>query len=120
MICSADVCVAMIPEWPWAKYGFHGSPTKLFEYMALKRTVVTTNHGQMSEILNDGIDAILCSYDASELLRKLLELKSDRDKTGVIGQNAWQRVHDEFNWECITEKTLLIFESLVNHNSEKY
>lgn len=109
-ICAADVCVALIPEWHWTKYGFHGPPTKLLEYMAFMKPVVTSNHGQMHEIIRDGEDGILCENDPQDILRKLLFLRDNPERAIDIGRHAWERIQTEFNWQRNVAETLQVFE----------
>jgi glycosyltransferase involved in cell wall biosynthesis len=109
-ICAADVCVALIPEWPWSKYGFHGSPTKLFEYMAFMVPVVTSNHSQMRDIIRDGEDGLLAENNPESILEKLLFVKENPEHAQRIGQNAWSKIHAEFNWQHNVRETLLVFE----------
>ncbi len=109
-ICASDVCVALIPEWPWSKYGFHGSPTKLFEYMAFMVPVLTSNHSQMRDIISDGEDGLLTENDPESILEKLLYVKENPEHAQRIGKQAWLKVQTEFNWEHNVSETLAVFE----------
>ncbi|MEL7023451.1 MAG: glycosyltransferase family 4 protein [Pseudomonadota bacterium] len=111
-ICGADVCVSIHPQYPWAKHGFHNSPMKLFEYMACARASVTSDHGQMAELIRDGQDGLLCQNDPVEILAKLKSLRDDPELTQQLGMNAWQRIQQEFSWRNhVVPKTLAVFES---------
>ena len=112
-ICASDACVSLHPEYPWSKYGFHNSPMKLFEYMACMRPVVTSNHGQMKEIINDGVNGLLCTNDAKDILEKLVLLKNDSELAARLGRNGWECVQQEFSWQCNVEKTLVLFEKIL-------
>ncbi len=109
-ICAADVCVALIPEWPWSKYGFHGSPTKLFEYMAFMVPVLTSNHSQMSDIISDGEEGLLTENDSKSILEKLLYVKENPEHAQRIGRQAWSKIQTEFNWQHNVSETLAVFE----------
>ena len=108
-ICAADVCVALPPEWTWTKYGFHGSPTKLFEYMACMTAVVTSNIGQMKDILNHKIDSMLSETDPEDVLEHLLYLRDNPEARTAIAREGWLRVQTELNWGRIVVDTLQIF-----------
>lgn len=112
-ICASDACVSLHPEYPWSKYGFHNSPMKLFEYMACMRPVVTSNHGQMKEIINDGVNGLLCTNDAKDILEKLVLLKENSELAATLGRNGWERIQQEFSWRCNVEKTLALFEKIL-------
>ena len=112
-ICAADACVSLHPEYPWSKYNFHNSPMKLFEYMACMTPSLASNHGQMREIINDGIDGILCENNADAILQKILFLKNNPDKAKEIGLNSWLRIQNDLNWENNVIKTINCFEQYV-------
>jgi len=109
-ICAADVCIALIPEWPWSKYGFHGSPTKLFEYMAFMVPVLTSNHSQMRDIIKDGEDGLLTENDPEGILEKLLYIKANPEQANKIGKQAWLKIQTEYNWQYNANETLAVFE----------
>ncbi len=108
-ICASDVCVALIPEWPWSKHGFHGSPTKLFEYMAFMAPVVTSNHSQMRDLIKDGEDGLLVENDPESILQKLLFVKNNPEHAQRIGRQAWSKIRTEFNWQHNVSETLAVF-----------
>ncbi len=108
-ICAADVCVSLPPDWTWTKYGFHGSPTKLFEYMACMTAVVTSNIGQMKDILNHKTDAVLSETDPEEILAHLIYLRDNPEEREAIAREGWLRVQTELNWGRNVTDTLRIF-----------
>jgi glycosyltransferase involved in cell wall biosynthesis len=117
-ICGADACVSIHPEYPWAKHGFHNSPMKLFEYMACARPAVTSNHGQMKEIIRDGVDGVLCKNEPRDILNKLKFLQQNPDQARTIGHNAWARIHQELSWrDNVVSNTLLLFQRLLESNN---
>ena len=113
-ICMADVCVALPPKWHWSPYGFHGSPMKLFEYMAGMTPVVTSNHSQMSEILKNKHDAVLTENTPEAILENIIFVKDNPDKAKVIGRNGWQKIQDELNWQNNANVTIDIFKRYLN------
>jgi glycosyltransferase involved in cell wall biosynthesis len=112
-ICGADACVSLHPDYPWTRYGFHNSPMKMFEYMACMRPVVASNHGQMKEIISDGVDGILCENNTTEILAKLIYLRDHPEDAARIGEQGWNRIQSEFNWPRNVAKTLQVFEQLL-------
>jgi len=107
-ICAADACVALHPEYFWSKWKFHGSPMKLFEYMGCMSPVVTSNLGQMREIINDGVDGLLCENEPRDILRKLIFLRDNPDKAENIGKKGWENIQAGLSWRENTEKTLAV------------
>lgn len=56
---------------------FFGSPTKLFEYMAAGRPLVASRLGQIEEVLEDGVNALLVPPGDVEALATALECVLD-------------------------------------------
>ncbi len=110
-ICAADACVAFHPEYFWSRYKFHGSPMKLFEYMACMAPSVTSNLGQMREIIRDGEDGTLCENDPRGIFRKLVFLKDNPDKAKSIGRKGWERIQSDFNWKNNVKKPYIFLNS---------
>ena len=53
------------------------SPLKIFEYMASKRPIVSSNHLVLKEVLKNNINSILCNpSNLNEWLKALNRLKS--------------------------------------------
>lgn len=112
-VCGSDACVSLHPEYPWSKYNFHNSPLKLFEYMACMRPSVASNHGQMREIINNGVDGLLCENSPQDILDKLQYLRDHPDRAADIGRKAWERVQADFNWPRNVRETLHVFDRVV-------
>ncbi len=113
-ICAADVCVALHPEYHWSEWGFHGSPMKLFEYMACMRASVTSDLGQMEDILQDGSDAILCKNEPRDILNKLIALRDDPQRTLEIGRQGWARIQSDFNWPRNVDESVKVFQRAID------
>ncbi|MEV4444878.1 glycosyltransferase family 4 protein [Streptomyces mirabilis] len=79
---------------------FFGSPTKLFEYMALGRPVVASRLEQIGEMLTDGVTAVLTEpgdpKSLAEGVTRVLELT---DHGAALGRNARQEALAEHTWE---------------------
>jgi glycosyltransferase involved in cell wall biosynthesis len=90
---------------------FFGSPTKLFEYMAMGKGIVASNLDQIGEFLKHGETAWLVQpgdpHDLAAGLRTLIENPVLRKK---IGKNARKDVLDRYTWRCHTER---IIENLI-------
>lgn len=108
-ICAADACVCLHPEYFWSKYGFHNSPMKLFEYMACMRPIVTSRHGQMSQIIQHGVNGLLCDNFPQEVLLNLLLLRDNPNQAERLGRKAWLSIQSEYNWPRNVLLTLELF-----------
>lgn len=79
---------------------FFGSPTKLFEYMAMKKPIIASNLDQIGEILTHGKDAYLIPpgdiYALTTAMKILVGDKSLREK---LGHEAREKVLSAFTWD---------------------
>lgn len=109
-ICMADACIALHPDWFWTRHGVHGSPTKLWEYMACMTPVVTSNRGQMAEVIQHGKNGLLTGDAPSDILSQLIRLRDDRDLAQSIGLAGWQLVQEKLNWPHVAKQTADVFD----------
>lgn len=80
---------------------FFGSPTKLFEYMAMGKAIVASNLDQMAEILNTRDNALLFEAgDMKQLTNAILLLASDSELRLSLGKKARETVVERFTWEA--------------------
>ena len=91
-----DVAVAPYP----AMGDFYFSPIKLYEYMAAGRAVVASRVGQVAEIIEDGVNALLYEPgDRAGFVNCLKRLQKDNALRMELGRRAsaacsghtWQR-----------------------------
>jgi len=86
---------------------FFGSPTKLFEYMAMERAIISSNIGQMKEILKDGKTALLVKAgDVKALMLAMKKLADDKALRKHLGKNARKEVIEKYTWDKHVERIL--------------
>ena len=79
---------------------FFGSPTKLFEYMAMGKAIVASDLDQIGAILSSGVDAVLFKPgDFRELADKILMLVGNPSLRQQLGINARNKVVKSYTWE---------------------
>lgn len=79
---------------------FFGSPTKIFEYMAMGKAIITSAVDQIEEIFVNEEDALLCEPgDIDELCNTLYRLLVDNDMREKLGRNARKKVCANYTWE---------------------
>jgi glycosyltransferase involved in cell wall biosynthesis len=98
LLASMDVGLAPYPPSP----GFYFSPLKVYEYMAAGLAVVASQIGQLADLIEPGVNGLLCPPgDAAALAAALERLHRDaawRKRLGqaarmtVLGQHTWDRV----------------------------
>jgi glycosyltransferase involved in cell wall biosynthesis len=115
LLAASDILVS--PHVPNADGSrFFGSPTKLFEYMAMARAIVASDLEQIGDILAPGARverlredggesetahavAILCRPGSAGDIRTALEFLADRPAVRrALGRNARDRVLTTFTW----------------------
>ena len=113
-ICQADLGVALHPEYFWSKWKFHGSPMKMFEYMACSTPVLASDLGQMKELLSDGYDALLCANDPEKILEKIIFARDNPAQLKKIAESGRSRVQSELSWANNVKVTIGKFSSLTS------
>jgi glycosyltransferase involved in cell wall biosynthesis len=92
---------------------FFGSPTKLFEYMAMARPIVASRLNQIAEILKDGHSGLLVSPgDVNQLATAILELAADPSKRVELGRKAREEALAHHTWLAHTKRILEHLRSL--------
>jgi glycosyltransferase involved in cell wall biosynthesis len=86
---------------------FFGSPTKLFEYMAMGKGIVASNLDQIGEVLEHGRTAWLVEPgNAAELAEGILALIRDEKLRGLLGRNARAEVLQKYTWSQHVNRTM--------------
>jgi glycosyltransferase involved in cell wall biosynthesis/SAM-dependent methyltransferase len=99
---------------------FFGSPTKLFEYMAMEGAVVASDLEQIGEVLSPALSpaalvrpdltvgcqrAVLCTPgDVDDLVEAVIRLAARPDVCRALGRNSRQAVIDHYSWTRHVEK----------------
>jgi glycosyltransferase involved in cell wall biosynthesis len=98
MLACCDVCVSPhIPNPDGTP--FFGSPTKLFEYMGLRRAIVASDLDQIGEVIEHERSGLLCRPgavdDAAAAIKRLLNDEQLRDR---LAGGALERAAREYSW----------------------
>jgi glycosyltransferase involved in cell wall biosynthesis len=97
-----DACDILVsPHVPAADGSeFFGSPTKLFEYMAMARPVVASRLGQIAGVIVDGENGLLVEpNDADSLAQAFERLANDAALRERLGAAARQTVIEQYTWK---------------------
>ncbi|MCG6134288.1 MAG: glycosyltransferase family 4 protein [Nostoc sp. LLA-1] len=98
-----DVAVAPYP----AQSDFYFSPLKVYEYMAAGLPVVVSNIGQLADLIDSGVNGILCPPgDAIALANSLEQLWRSPTLRHSLGQAARNTVLTHHTWDAIAQKIL--------------
>jgi glycosyltransferase involved in cell wall biosynthesis len=86
---------------------FFGSPTKLFEYMAMGRPIVASNLDQIGQVLEHEVTAILVRPgDAGSLSHGMERTVEESTLCRALGANARHEVIARYTWRAHTERII--------------
>jgi glycosyltransferase involved in cell wall biosynthesis len=100
---------------------YEGTPIALLEAAALARPILASNTGGIPELVQHEEHAILVPPgDPIALAQGLLKLALDREYAGILGQNAQQRVHKNFNLDSQLNATWQVYQkALEKHDLQE-
>lgn len=97
---------------------FFGSPTKLFEYMAMGKGIVASRLGQIGEVLIDEETALLVEPgNARELSEAILRLSRSRELRESLGAAARRAAVERHTWKHNAQRVLDSYRQWVEDES---
>jgi glycosyltransferase involved in cell wall biosynthesis len=85
--------------------GFHGSPLKIFEYMAMGKPVIATPIGQIKDIIEDGVSGrLIFSDQTDEVKSAVIKLYEDKGYRDLLGNNARKKIMENYTWKINARK----------------
>jgi len=107
---AADILVSPHVPMPGGR-PFFGSPTKLFEYMAMGKAIAASALDQIADVLEHGKTALLVKPgDAGELAEAIQRLASDSKLRMELGRNAREAALARHTWRQNARRVLGFFE----------
>jgi len=98
-ISAMDACV--LPDNLW-----YGSPTKLFEYAALKRPTIAPDNVTLRSIIQHGVHGLLVPGEAHALAAAIHKIVEDTVSATAMGEAFYNRVSSEFTWAANVKRIL--------------
>ena len=93
---------------------FFGSPTKLFEYMAMGKGIVASRLGQIGDVLADEETALLVEPgNARELSEAILRLSQSKVLREKLGAAARDMAITEHTWKLNAKRVLDAYHDLI-------
>jgi glycosyltransferase involved in cell wall biosynthesis len=84
---------------------FFGSPTKLFEYLAMGKPVIASRLGQLAEVIvDDECGLLVTPGSVGELTTAIERLANDSDLCKRLGEAGRRRVLDHYTWRRHAER----------------
>jgi glycosyltransferase involved in cell wall biosynthesis len=79
---------------------FFGSPTKLFEYMAMGKAIVASSVGQISQVIHDGENGLTMQHrDHEDLAAKICLLAGNDELRRRLGAAARRDAVERYSWK---------------------
>lgn len=113
LLDACDILVA--PHVPLADGSdFFGSPTKIFEYMAMGKAIVASRLGQIGEVLIDDETALLVTPgNIGELTAALVRVTENGELRARLGPNAREAAVRNHTWSHNARRVLAAYDSWV-------
>ena len=114
LLDACDILVA--PHVPLADGSdFFGSPTKLFEYMAMGKGIVASRLGQIGDVLSHEETALLVEPgNSNELAEAILHLSHSPEMRNRLGQNARRVAVEKYTWKHNAQRVLVTYNEWQN------
>ncbi|NOT00180.1 MAG: glycosyltransferase family 4 protein [Phycisphaerales bacterium] len=115
LLTAMDVAVA--PFLPVEDFYF--SPIKVFEYMAAGVCVIASRIGQLAEVIEDGVDGLLCAAGERDgLLAQLEYARRSPSWRRAAAERARVKVCDRYTWERAARQMVALVQSARDNRSE--
>lgn len=98
-IDTADICLSPIPPLGIYKVS---SPTKLFEYMAMRKPVVANEEiPEQKEVIEESDGGILTKFQPESFASAIIELLNDPAKAKRMGENGYSWAIENRSYESM-------------------
>ncbi len=115
-----DACDVLVsPHVPLAEGAeFFGSPTKIFEYMAMAKGIVASRLGQIGEVLTHEETALLVEpANTEELSAAIVRLTESQDLRAQLGTAARQAAIEHHTWRRNAQNVLDVYRAWLNEST---
>jgi glycosyltransferase involved in cell wall biosynthesis len=93
---------------------FFGSPTKLFEYMAMEKGIVASDLGQIGKVLRHNYSVLLIEPgNVDQLVEGILKLAKDKELRETLGKQAREDVVANYTWKKNVENVIIKVDGLI-------
>lgn len=93
--------ITVLPKINW-----YNSPIKIFEYGAMRKTIIAPDTEPVKEVMKHNEDGVLVPPDVGKLSSAIEQLLSDPDKAQKMAVSFYKKVQDKYTWEHVTKKIL--------------
>lgn len=104
--CEHDVFVMTSPR--------EGHPRALIEAMSCGLPVIGTNVEGIKDIIEDGVNGLLCDCNPADVTRKVLSLANDEAYARRLGEKARVDVVNKYSFKALIQKEKDIYHKILN------
>ena len=110
----AQATIGWVTWQPYVK-NQRNIPTKLFEYMAFGRPVVSSDLTSTRSFVENGVNGFLVkANDPHEHAAAILRMIESPDAAQAMGQAGRQMVQTRFNWDRMTPRLLKLYDQVLS------
>lgn len=108
----SKIDIGLFPLIQRTKFNLSKSPTKLFEYMAMKKPTVSSRTGELSMVIKNGVNGFLADpFNKKSFIEKMEYLINDHKLRTEMGENALQTIKEKYSLEMLGKK---LYEFLID------
>lgn len=98
---------------------YEGNPKSLIEAMSCAKVVIGSNIDGINDLIQDGVNGILCGISAQEIACAILRVKDDFALQEKLGNNARRSILENFNLNVAIDNEFRLYLKLVDNNPDR-
>jgi len=98
-----NIDIGVMPLIQNTKFNQAKSPTRIFEYMAMEKPIVTSATGELPYIIENGVSGFLAK-EKSDFIVKLKCLINDEDLRRKLGKNARKTIIENYSLNILSNR----------------
>jgi glycosyltransferase involved in cell wall biosynthesis len=111
IVSENDLGLAILDD---EKNFINSFPTKIFEYMALRMPVITSNFPLYNSVIIESECGTTINPDSVESLKNSIEMYYfDRSMISAQGKNGYECVNSKYSWNAEFSKLLSLYKSII-------
>ncbi|MHA1270609.1 MAG: glycosyltransferase family 4 protein [Candidatus Helarchaeota archaeon] len=95
---------------------YEGMPKALIEVMACGIPVIASKIKENEEIIEDGIDGLLCGLDSNSIKEKIELIMNDPNLKDKLGNNAIKKINEKYSLDKVLKDELDIYKKIIFKN----
>lgn len=111
MAAKGAVCIS--PIYPNFIF-LQGSPTKLYEYMALSRPVIANEHPEQTIALSESGAGLCVPWQAQDFARAIIYLLSNPNEAEEMGRRGLEWIANNRQYDLVAAKVFSQYQEILN------